>query len=171
MLQNFSLIDPWQNCRRVLVFALLGVCVGTIHLQKTVKQNHLAACNVLLATVGNANRNVGFFGLCISHLRSQSAFANKVIQPLSLGICLYGLTRELSGTDSLVSLLRSLYLVCILSCFEILFTILRNDKFLCLLQGKIGQIDRICSHIGDISRLIELLGNQHGSRYRHSEPF
>ena len=109
------------------------------------------------------------FQLRIGHLAGDGALPNKVIEAAFLLVALYLLLVHIGGTDGFVSLLSTFRTGVILASLDVLLAHLLCDDRFAGTQTEFAQIDTICTHIGDASAFIKVLGYHHGLSHSEAE--
>src|SRR5690606_20942384 len=101
----------------------------------------------------------------ITHLRCNSTFVDQVVQTL-LSCCTTNRRFiEICGTDCLVSLLGTFGSSLVFTGLYILLSHFLPDLISSQPDCKIGKIDRVGTHVGNLSLFIQTLGNRHGLPY------
>ena len=152
-------------------------CIGSlivigrfrIELQETVETNNLARCNELSLTIVHINRNHRAVDLGSHHLRGYGTLPDQLIEALLGCITLDRGAIQVRRTDSLVCLLRALGLGLIVTNLMILLAKELDDLLLGLSQRLTRQIDRVGTHIGDQTLLVQTLSQRHRLRNRHTQ--
>ena len=144
-----------------------------VHLQKSVKQHLLATASkavfvfALLAVDVDVDGGLLQFG--VGHLRRYGAFPYQLVQT-SHGWLGGDVGRlQVGGTYCLVGLLGAFYLGVVAACFDIFSAVGRLNLLLGHIQSHLAQVRRVGTHVGDKSRLIQLLCYLHGACHRVSQ--
>ena len=140
-----------------------------IHLQETVEEDDLSRSDKLLAVGRHVNVHIGAFQLCISHLRSDGALPNQLIEATLISGAFDGMLVKIGRTDGFVSFLGTLALGVVLACLDILGTIVGGNFLLGHAEGEARKVDRVGTHIGNFSRFVKLLGDAHGVGHRKAQ--
>ena len=144
-----------------LVLLFLVVHRLTIHLDETVEFDHLALGNELFRCAANADIDSGLLHLGIGHLAGDGTFPNQFVQFLLLSRSLDGRVLHIGRADGLVSLLGTFRTGMILAYLAVWLAIEFLDFLLAGIDAQAGEVDRVGTHVGDLSVLVQVLGNHH----------
>ena len=103
----------------------------------------------------------GFLYFCISHLTGNSTFPNQLVEFLFLRSAFNGGVFHIGRTDGFVSLLSTFRTGMILTHFAIFFAIEFRNFLLAGIDTQAREVDGVCTHIGNLSVLVQMLGNNH----------
>ena len=140
-----------------------------VELQETVETNNLTRCNKLSLTTIHIDRNDRAVDLGCHHLRRHGTLPDQLIESFLGRVTLDRGAIQIRRTDSLVSLLRALGLGLIVANLVILLAEELNNLLLGLRQSLTRQIDRVGTHIGDQTLLVQTLCQRHRLRHRHTQ--
>ena len=115
----------------------------------------------LLVRAADTDVNGGLLDLGICHLTGDGALPDQFVQTLLLTSTFNLRLIHIGGTDGLVSFLSTLSIGMILAGFAVVIAIETDDLLLAGSETKLGEIDRVSTHIGDTSVLIEVLRHHH----------
>ena len=150
---------------------LVGIVIGAfkIDLEETVKLHNLTLGHKDVFTSRHVDIDRRLLEFGISHLGSDRAFPDQLIELFLLRRTGYRMVTDISGTYSLMGLLGALAGRAIMAHLEIALT----DVFLDVLadgsQRKIAQVNRVGTHIGDQTFLIQALSQSHSLTHRKAQ--
>ena len=102
-------------------------------------------------------------------MRSDSAFPDEFVESTLISSAFDGLLVEISRADGFVSLLSSFRLGVVLTRLDIFGTIILLDFLLGHTKSKARQVDRVGTHIGNLTGFVELLGDTHCVGHRETK--
>ena len=145
----------------MLVVLCIVIYGFAVYAEETVESHDLADGSECIGCTALADGDGGLLDLCIGHLRGESTFPYQFIEA-AFGRCtLYCLTVHIGGTYGLVSLLSSFGLGLEVACLVIFGSHILRDDLLAGTETKARQVSRVGTHVGDLSRFVESLGNGH----------
>ena len=148
-----------------------GIGVGRldIDLQEAVEVDDLARGREVLGAVAHCDVDRGALELGVGHLRGNGALPYQVVELLLLGSALDVAMGNGSGAYGLVGLLGALAGGVVLAYLEVLLAQRGLNLVAYGSQGQVGEVERVGTHVGDESRLIERLGHAHRLRHREAQ--
>ena len=134
----------------------------TINLEETIKLDDFALGNKLL--VGTADRDVdrSLLNLCISHLTGNGTLPDQVVELTLLCGALNLCAIHVGRTNGFVSLLSTLRIGVILTYLAVFLAIELGNLLLAGIDTQTREVDRVSTHIGNLSVLIQVLSHHHG---------
>ena len=99
--------------------------------------------------------------LGVGHLRGGRALPYEVVEAALLQRALNLRAVHVGGTDGLVGLLGALRRGVILAHLRVLLTVELGDLLLGRVDGQAAQVDRVGTHVGDATALVEMLRHHH----------
>ncbi len=158
-----------QAARGCIVAFLLAVAFG-VHTQKTVECHHFTGGHKHSVVDIVDNVGGGFLYLRIGHLRGYRPFADEGVEAFFLRAGVVDcLAIDICGTYRLVCLLCSLRIGMVMPHLHISFAMPAADFAGDCRDGILGEIQRVGTHVGDVSVLIEPLRHHHCLRHAETE--
>ena len=152
-----------QRREQMTFFLLLVIVIIAlaIYFNETIELNNFTLSNKLLISTTDRDVHGSSLHNGICHLTGNGTFPNQFVQFTLLGSTFDGLLVHIGRTDGFVSLLSTLRTGTILANLRILFTIKVVDFFFSSIDTQAGKVDRVSTHIGDLSVLIQMLSHHH----------
>ena len=145
----------WQHVELSRSIDGIVVVAGLeIDLEEAVKLHYLTVGDEALGASADVDVHLGLLELGVGHLRSDSAFPNQVIEFPLLGRAANVVVLDKGGTDGLVSLLGTLRRGVVLAHLEVLVAQSLLNLLADGVNGKAAQVDRVGTHVGDVTALI-----------------
>ena len=161
-----------RHLRQKALAALLALLVVRrlgVEAQEAVEANHLARGDELLLRARHVDDNRRAVELGADHLRGDRALPNQVVEPLLGRRALNRLAVDVRRTDGLVGLLGPLGLGLVVIPARVLLTVELDDLLLALGQRLLREVDRVGTHVGDETLLVEVLRHGHRLRDAHAQ--
>ena len=153
----------------LLFLLLLVVDRLAVDLEEAVELDDLAIGDELLAGAADGDVDRCLLDLGISHLTGDGALPDEFVELALLGGTFYLGTVHIGGTDGFVSLLGTLRTGVVLAHFGVFLAVELADFLLGGVDAQSGEVYRVGTHIGNLSVLVEVLGNHHGLADRKAQ--
>ena len=158
-----------RQCAAVVL--CLGVVVVrlAVEAQESVEPDDFARGGERVVCAVDGYPDVGLVDECVGHLRGERALADEVIEAFLLLCAVDGVVLHVGGAYGFVCLLCALGVCGVAACLDVFVAHEACDLVACGGKGQCREIDRVGTHVGDVSRLIEPLGDHHRLRDREAE--
>ncbi len=167
---DFLSLKPLPRSKR-RKHGLSGLPVfGTVDTQESVELHHLALCAEPLRPRRYLNVGLGLLYLRVGHLRGHGAPPYQFIETPLAVVAVYGAVGYVGRAYGLVGLLRPLGTRMVMARLEVFLAHPGSYGLRYVFHREFGKIERIGTHISDLSVLVELLRRHHSLVDREPEP-
>ena len=151
--------------------AVLLLVIGALEvdLHEAVELDGFAFGDEHLLSARQVNVDRGLLDDGVGHLARQGALEDEFVQPALVALALQGGGGHVGRADGLVGLLGAGVLGLEDAALVVVLSVARSDVGLGGVEGEVGQVGRVRSHVGDAASLVQSLGNLHGAGHREAE--
>ena len=145
--------------------------VGAFHvnLEEAVELHLLSAALEGEGLAANGNLNLSLLKLGVGHLAGYSALPDELVQAALCALGVDGLSLEVGGAYSLVSLLSALGLSLVAACLYVFKAVLVFNLLLGHTEGELAEVHAVGTHVGDVTALVQLLSHLHSPCYAEAQ--
>ena len=160
--KGFALLD----CGEELCHLCIAFLSRRLHIdiEEASEGDHFALCGEGIVRTRDGDRDGRALDLCVRHLRGEGTLADQVIETLLLSRTTDTLAVDIGGTNSFVSLLRTLALGLEAAGLVVFLPRMLLDLTSDSAEGLRREVDRVGTHIGDMPRFVEGLCEAHRLR-------
>lgn len=165
--QSLSLGERWEE----FVVGFVIVCIGgfAIDTHSPIESEHLTFCYEGMFQAISHDGGDGFVDFGVSHLRCDRTLSDETVEFLLLVVVACARIGKIRRSDTFVRFLCSFFLGFVVGGIAIVVTELFGDVAFDRFFGSGRHVDRVGSHVGDMSSFVEFLGDLHSLRDGESE--